>query len=38
MRVAVDAATLSVTRRGTQSAFPSPDEARQLMIRNGVIA
>jgi ribokinase len=38
MRVAVDAATLSVTRRGTQSAFPSIDEARELMIRNGVRA
>lgn len=36
IRVAVDAATLSVTRRGTQSAFPSLNEARELMIRNGV--
>lgn len=38
LRVAVDAATLAVTRRGTQSAFPSSEEARELMIRNGVTA
>lgn len=36
IRVAVAAATLSVTRRGTQSAFPSAEEARELMLRNGV--
>lgn len=38
MQVAVDAATLSVTRRGTQSAFPSPQEARGLMSRYGTEA
>ena len=36
MQVAVAAASLAVTRRGTQSAFPTHDEANDLIIRHGV--